>query len=71
MARRVGSDLPSLFFPAINQLGIIHNLDLSLVIREAHTAAKALLVKATQLQLIIVMVRRAKKCPAQPASRYI
>src|SRR5437667_904997 len=70
-ARRVGSHLPSLSFPALNQLRIIHNLDLSLVIREAHPAAKALLVKATQLQLIIVMVRRAKKCPTQSASRDI
>src|SRR5436305_752741 len=68
-ARRVGSHLPSLSFPALNQLRIIHNLDLSLVIREAHPAAKALLVKATQLQLMIVMVRRAKKCPTQSASR--
>ena len=70
-ASRIGRHLPSLFFPALNQLRIIHDLDLSLIIGEAHPAAKALLVKAAQLQLIIVMIRRPKKCPAQPASRHI
>src|SRR5207244_13656406 len=45
------------------------DLNLALVIGEAHSPAEALLVQIPQPSLIIVVISRAEQCAAQSAAR--
>src|SRR6476620_7422214 len=62
---------PRLLFPLLDHGRIADDVDLALVIGEAHPPAEARLVKITKLRLIGVMVRRAEQRAAQPAARDI
>src|SRR6516165_7521129 len=66
---RIGRYLPRFFFPFFNLGRIRDDLNLSLVIAEAHPTTESLLVKAPQTPLVIVMIGRTKQCPAQPVAR--
>src|SRR5262245_16998790 len=67
----VGRHLASFIFLALDELGVVYDLDLPLIIRKAHAAAETLFVQAPQLRLISVVIGRAQKRSAQPAPRHI
>ena len=68
LQRHVGGYAARLFLPALDRLGVGHDLDLPLVIGKAHPPAETLLIETAQLRLISVMIGRAEQDPAQPVS---
>src|SRR5207244_1786920 len=59
------------FLPFLNFGRIDNDLNLALVIGEAHPPAKTLLVQIAEPALIIMMIGRAEERPAQPAPRHV
>ena len=64
-------DIARLLFPFFHHRRVADDIDLLLIIEEAHPPAEAGLVKGAQLRLIIVMIGRAEQRAAEPAARHV
>src|SRR4051794_31261719 len=66
---RVGGDSSRFFLPLLHDRGIVHDLDLALIVLKTHAPTEALLIKRTQFRLVGMVIRWTKQRSTGPAPR--